>query len=187
MATRKRKERVLVDRICEPDLIFHSELRRHKDSRCGIYRDVKKMTAAVQYMKDLKDLYPDLATEIWSIAPTSWYLIYSMKDDANREKALQIVLEYLRTGNIPIPLYDHDRDERYTLLFNDIKEIVRHAKGKPTTGSYNRHVRIYPKDAALLKQIVEIAIFEMRRAGNNADIIDRMVALQEKILGPKGR
>jgi len=142
------------------------------------------MTAAVQYMKDLKDLYPDLATEIWSIAPTSWYLIYSMKDDANREKALQIVLEYLRTENIPIPLYD--RDERYTLICDDIKEIVRHTKGKPTTGSYDRHIRIYPKDATLLKAIVKIAIFEMRRAGNNADI-DQMVALQEKILGPKGR
>ena len=184
MATRKRKERVLVDRMCEPDLIFHSELRRHKDSRCGIYRDVKKMTAAVQYMKDLKGLYPDMGTEIWSIAPTSWYLIYSMKDDANREKVLQIVLEYLRTGNIPIPLYD--RDERYTLLFDDIKEIVRHVKGKPTTGSYDRHVRIYPKDAALLKQIVKIAIAETRRAGNNADI-DRIIVLQNKILGPKGK
>ena len=184
MATRKRKERVLVDRICEPDLIFHSELRRHKDSRCGIYRNVKKMTAAVQYMKDLKDLYPDLERPIWSIAPTAWYLIYSMKDDANREKALQIVLEYLRTGYIPIPLYD--RDERYTLIVDDVQEIVRHAKGKPTTGSYDRHIRIYPKDAALLKQIVRIAITETRRVGNNADI-DRMVALQEKILGPKGR
>lgn len=183
MATRTTRTKPLVDRMCEPDLVFGVELRRHKESRCGLYRNIEDMSAAVQYMKDLKKLYPDLEEEIWSIPPSAWILVYKMRVPEQKEKVLQIIITYLRTNEIPIPLYD--RDERYSLCIEDVKEIIRYVKGRPLARSYRRSLIIYPDDVALLKKIVKIAIADTRQAGNNADI-DRIIALQNKILGPKG-
>lgn len=184
MATKKARNKPLVDRMCENDLVFGVELRRHKESKCGLYRNVKDMSTAIQYMKDLKELYPDMEEEIWSVPPSAWIMVYKMRKAEQKEKVLQIIITYLRTDEIPIPLYD--RDEIYSLCIEDVKEIIRYVKGKPLTRSYRRSIYIYPDDVALLKQIVKIAIADIRRTGNNADI-DRIIALQNKILGPKGK
>lgn len=76
MATKKARNKPLVDRMCENDLVFGVELRRHKESKCGLYRNVKDMSTAIQYMKDLKELYPDMEEEIWSVPPSAWIMVY---------------------------------------------------------------------------------------------------------------
>lgn len=128
--------------------------------------------------------YGDLiAKRVRHISDNSWerYLLIEEKDV--QQAVLKRIIEALRTLTNPItekqlPSYGINRFE-----MEDLIAIER--GGNPVT-RYTRQVVWYPDEVALLKQIVKIAIADIRRTGNNADI-DRIIALQNKILGPKGK
>jgi len=138
------------------------------------------MSEAVQYMKDLKTEYPDLIDELWSVAPTAWYRVYRLRNSDLKATVLKIILDYLRTGKCPIEL--PPRDARFTLITDDIEEIIRYARGKPVTGKYDRHIPLYPRDVVLINQVFT-AYLQTCDPEYRKEVAD----LEDKIIGTRGK
>lgn len=173
----------LVNHFCEPHLIFKKEAVLDPETKCVLYRDVPRMTRAVEYMQALKREYRDLKVEIDSIAPSSWARVVTIKDTSIRVKVLEAIITGLKTGEYPITPRHADDDPRITLIEDDVVDIIRWANGLPPIEKIERKVTLWPADIDLFNQILRIAETDSRRVGGIK--ISDINNLRYRILGPK--